>query len=293
MSTTIVDQLVADYLERLHRAAGSLPHDRARELEDEIGAHITSARADGAAGDEAAVRTMLDRLGTPEEIVAAARDDVGPLTPVPARPPGTGLELAAVLMLTAGSFVPVVGWLVGVVLLWSSRRWTTAEKLLGTLVVPLGPGGVLVLRRLFGTGYEQQACSIAPVGTTGQFVESCTTSVVGPWLSRPMLVVLLVVPVLVAVWLYRRASARAALEPPQPTPAPGSSPWGGLEIAAVAMLATGALLTFVVPLVPVVPGLVLVWCSQQWTGGEKMIATGLSLGPGVLATLAFVLGSSL
>jgi uncharacterized membrane protein len=90
MTTSTVDQLVADYLERLHRAAGALPHDQARELVDEIGGHIDSARAAGAAADEAAVRTMLDRLGTPEEIVASAREDAAPAAPTYARPPGTG-----------------------------------------------------------------------------------------------------------------------------------------------------------------------------------------------------------
>ncbi|HEY5195981.1 MAG TPA: hypothetical protein VIJ51_03025 [Solirubrobacteraceae bacterium] len=31
-----------------------------------------------------------------------------------------------------------MGWLVGLVLLWSSRLWTTREKLFGTLIVPGG-----------------------------------------------------------------------------------------------------------------------------------------------------------
>lgn len=59
-----------------------------------------------------------------------------PVASVPRR--GTGLEIAAVVLLTAGSSIPFVGWLAGAVLLWVSgvRKWW--EKLLGTLVRPLG-----------------------------------------------------------------------------------------------------------------------------------------------------------
>ena len=69
-----VDQLVNDYLSRLSVAAASLPPTRRAELLQEIREHIESARAAVAAADEATVRTMLDRLGEPEEIVAAAQE---------------------------------------------------------------------------------------------------------------------------------------------------------------------------------------------------------------------------
>jgi hypothetical protein len=41
------DQLVADYLKRLRRAARTMPRARRRELLDEIAAHIAEARATG------------------------------------------------------------------------------------------------------------------------------------------------------------------------------------------------------------------------------------------------------
>ena len=31
-----------------------------------------------------------------------------------------------------------MGWLIGLILLWSSRLWTTRDKLIGTLIVPGG-----------------------------------------------------------------------------------------------------------------------------------------------------------
>ena len=42
------------------------------------------------------------------------------------------------LLLTLGSLVSWVGWAVGVLLLWTSQRWTRRDKLLGSLVLPGG-----------------------------------------------------------------------------------------------------------------------------------------------------------
>jgi uncharacterized membrane protein len=286
----MTDQLVADYLGRLERAAAVLPPERRGELLEEIGAHITAARAAGAAADEAAVRTLLDRLGEPEVIVAAAREDVptsaeaavGPS--LPARR-GTGLELAAVLMLTLGSlFPPLVGWLVGVVLLWVSPLWRVREKLLGTLVWPGGPGGALLLGGVLtaGVGFGDEQCRTV-AGTT-----TCTSGELVPVEGLPLLAVFLP-PLLVAVLLYRVARRRAdqVVPPVVATPAP----WGGLEVTGVLLLGLGGL---VLPLVPSLVGLVLVLSSRAWTRREKavgalLVATPLLLAVGSLG--AFYLSS--
>lgn len=131
-----VDRLVRDYVDRLEAAAAALPTDQRRELTSSVAEHLTAAREAGELPDEAAARTLLDRFGSPAEIVAAAQ---GQATDRPGSPGGgpvrgTGLEIAAAVMLTAGSFVPVAGWLIGLVLLWASQVWTVREKLLGTLV---------------------------------------------------------------------------------------------------------------------------------------------------------------
>ncbi|MEJ8278911.1 hypothetical protein [Pseudonocardia spirodelae] len=61
-----------------------------------------------------------------------------------------------VLMLMLGGFVlPVVGWLAGVVMLWTGRAWTVGEKWLGTLVWPAVvavPGAILFAGLLVGDG---------------------------------------------------------------------------------------------------------------------------------------------
>ena len=135
-------ELVDDYLRRLERAAYALPPDRRAELVLEIKGHIDEAMASAPGGptDEAWTRTVLERLGTPEEIVLSEGGaPAPPAVQTVERPAGTGLELAAVLLLTVGSIIPFVGWIAGVICLWASKRWRTWEKLLGTFVVPGGP----------------------------------------------------------------------------------------------------------------------------------------------------------
>jgi hypothetical protein len=43
-----------------------------------------------------------------------------------------------VILLPLGGFALGIGWLVGLILLWSSRLWTTRDKLIGTLITPGG-----------------------------------------------------------------------------------------------------------------------------------------------------------
>lgn len=80
-----VDALVSAYLNRLTEAAAAagLPADRSDDLRTEVAAHIDEARASGAVS-EAEVRDVLDRLGTPTEIVTAAAYDMTYPPPPPA-----------------------------------------------------------------------------------------------------------------------------------------------------------------------------------------------------------------
>jgi hypothetical protein len=126
--TTKVDSLVDRYLRDLEAELWDLPPNRRRELLDEVGEHIGAARAALDVETEAAVRTVLERLGDPADIAAEARERFG----VPAAPPGHGrpwLEVIALVVLV----IPFLGWVAGVVLVWVSRRWTTRDKLIGTL----------------------------------------------------------------------------------------------------------------------------------------------------------------
>lgn len=80
-------QLIDGYLTRLRDAAAVLPPPRRAELVAEVAEHIETAVEGPGGADEIAVRNVLDRLGSPEEIVAAEIEGDG----VPGgRPAGAG-----------------------------------------------------------------------------------------------------------------------------------------------------------------------------------------------------------
>jgi hypothetical protein len=132
--TVTRNQLVERYLADLHEALGDLPRRQRDELIGEIQAHIDEALPSGAS--DAEVRTLLDRLGEPEQIADAERERLG----VDAPTVGWLERLTIPLLLIGGVVIPVAGWIVGLVFLWLSRCWSSRDKLIGTLVVP---GGLL------------------------------------------------------------------------------------------------------------------------------------------------------
>jgi uncharacterized membrane protein len=150
--TSKVDALVDRYLTDLEAELRGLPANRRRELLDEVGEHITAARAALDPETEAAIRTMLERLGDPADIAAEARERFG-VQAEPARPTIPWLEVATLatlvlvpvtIWLHMAMVIPLLGWLVGLALLWRSRRWTTHDKRIGTLLA-LGAGALGVV----------------------------------------------------------------------------------------------------------------------------------------------------
>lgn len=298
MSKPMTDPVVEQYLRRLERAAAVLPADQRRELVDGIAGHISEARDSGAVTDEAALRTLLDRLGEPEEIVASAQDaertdsEPWPHAPYPGAPvlrrPGIGRETAAVLFMTVGSIVPLLGWLVGVALLWTSSRWRTWEKVVATLVFPGGPFLVLWLGVLPVGG--SQSCSGSSTVTSGGVVtethDVCSSSgfSLPLTLGVPLFLAWFVLPIVIGITLLTRARRRADLEAWIPVPPTTPGAWTSVEVAAVALIGLGSVLA---PFVGPVVGLIFVWMSPAWTRAEKMTATALSTGPLVVG-LAFL-----
>jgi uncharacterized membrane protein len=136
------DMLVNDYLVRLEAAAWPLNADRRRELLAEVREHIESSLAESGTRDEVTTRNVLERLGAPEEIVAAEVGAAGGGSQVvtvvraPERPRWGASEVAAIAFLTAGAvFLPLIGPLIGLAFVWSADAWSTRQKWVATTIV--------------------------------------------------------------------------------------------------------------------------------------------------------------
>jgi hypothetical protein len=206
-----------DYLARLDAAARQLPGDRRIELVTEVREHIDAALL-GGPGDEAALRTVLDALGAPEEIARAAveQEPAAALSQAsaPTTPQNPTLrDISTVLLLMFGGFVIGIGWVVGVALLWTSPRWRTGEKWLATLVWPFGYAGVFLVAGIGGmSATSMTACtSSSAVRAGARAHETCTSSgfSLPGWLGVVVVVALVVAPVLIAVRLLRTPSTPA------------------------------------------------------------------------------------
>jgi hypothetical protein len=193
MSAT-ADQLIERYMKHLRIELDDLPRAQRRELEQEIAEHIAEARAELPSESEAEIRNLLDRLGDPADIAVEARERFG----VQPRRSGTLEIVTLILLLIGGVVLPVIGWVVGVVLLWTSNVWTAGEKLLGTLVVP---GGLALPFFLLTLGTSGEAC--------GQLDGGPVICSGGPSLARQALGVVVVTfsivgPIVTTAYLARR-----------------------------------------------------------------------------------------
>jgi hypothetical protein len=190
---TTIHPLAETYLKELRRLARVLPRARRDELLADIEAHLAETAPAGAS--EAEVRTALDRLGDPEAIVEAEVGD----PPLPRR--RGALEWGAIiLLLVGGVFIPAIGWIVGVFLLWVSRAWTRRDKAIGTLILPGG-----LLPAVWILAMPVTICSGGPGGTT------CTgPSAAGRAVDIALFAVVVVLPIMTAVYLARRAQRPTA-----------------------------------------------------------------------------------
>jgi uncharacterized membrane protein len=144
------DPLVTDYLDRLRATASVLPVDRRDELVDDVRGHIEMALAADEARAEPTIATVLTRLGSPEEIVAA-EIEAEPVALVAAprsgpqkvrRRPHATVEFNALFLLTIGAVaLPFIGPLIALGYVRASARWTVVQKRTATIAVV----GLLVL----------------------------------------------------------------------------------------------------------------------------------------------------
>jgi hypothetical protein len=205
MSST-PDRLVEKYLKHLDVELDGLPRARRREIVDEISGHIAEARADLGAESESDVRNILDDLGDPAEIAAEARERFG----VQTKKSGF-LEIATLILLLIGGLVlPLIGWLVGVALLWSSNVWNIRDKLIGTLIVPGGLALPLLLMVFAASGGGSgQVCEISPATQqeTNCVPYSGTSSSTDVF-AIALLVLLALAPIVTTAYLAYRMRSR-------------------------------------------------------------------------------------
>lgn len=215
MSDGSLHPLAEDYLARLRRIGRALPSDRFRELFAEIRQHLTEVAPADAPEDE--VLDALERLGPPGEIVEAEM----PAGPAETSTDQRGLrEWAAVVLLPLGGFAFGIGWLIGLILLWSSRLWTTRDKLIGTLVVPGGlavaPFFLLIVSVNSTTGGGCSRMALPVNASTGKAIGHasvrCTTtggpSTAATVFQIAVAVFVLLGPIVSAIYLARRAGGR-------------------------------------------------------------------------------------
>jgi len=205
MNDSSLHPLARDYLKRLKKAAAILSRARRNELVGEIESHLSEALPAGAS--EAGALNVLERLGEPADIVAEAGTGQAPV--------GAGLsEWLAIPLLLVGVSLFIVGWFVGVVLLWSSRIWTLRDKLIGTLVVPGGLATGAFLMTFAATTSSGGSCSYSTTTTVGPHgtkavdtASQCTGSGGGiNYFALVLLILLVVLPIFTAIYLSRRAT---------------------------------------------------------------------------------------
>ncbi len=118
------------------------------------------------------------------------------------------LEVGALLLLTLGSLLSWVGWAGGVVLLWTSDRWTRRDKVLGTFVLP----GGLLPAALFVHGPATTTCLVVSDGAPGR-AALLPSSCRDPALHTPLLLAVTVVLVVAPLAVVARLGWRARREP--------------------------------------------------------------------------------
>ena len=223
MSRTDLASITDEYLGRLDAAAWRLPADRRVELVAEVREHIDAAMA-ARPGDEAALRTVLDHLGAPEEIARAAveQEPAAAMPPAPPQPTPQATQLrdiSTVLLLMFGGFLLGIGWVVGVALLWSSTRWRTRDKWLATLVWPFGYAAAFLVGGIAGLSATSTTfCTSSSVVRAGARAhETCTTTgfSLPAWAGIPVFLFIVVAPVLVAVRLLRTPTTPVDAEAPK------------------------------------------------------------------------------
>ncbi|WP_166873995.1 hypothetical protein [Salinibacterium sp. ZJ450] len=203
-------QVVRSYVAQLEAALVGVPESVARDIRAGVEEELTGL-------DAAAAAARIEELGDPAFIAAEARAEAGVAdSPVPGTATATqtaaadsaagsdsrGYALVAALLVALGGVVvPVVGWIVGIAMVWMSRTWTLGEKWVATLT---GPLSVVVAAGVAAT----VSLTRDQVGFTDSVEpgDPIMPTLFDVWLSSALLLV--AVNVVVGIWLLWRAHRR-------------------------------------------------------------------------------------
>jgi hypothetical protein len=122
-------KLVRRYLAQLDAALRGVDAARRQEILAEVRGHIEEGRTGLDPDDAASVRALLSRVGDPAAIAAEAG--------LP--PPGTRRwDAWAPWLIIFGPVASGLGWIAGILILWTSPTWSRRDQLIATFVPPAG-----------------------------------------------------------------------------------------------------------------------------------------------------------
>jgi hypothetical protein len=154
-------KLVRRYLAQLEAALQGLDASRRKEILTNVRRHIEQGRTGLDPDDAPSVRTLLSRVGDPAAIAAEAG----------APPQGSRRwDAWAPWLIIFGPVASGLGWIAGVLILWTSPTWTRRDQLIATFVPPAGLvalffGLVAALHAAAGCSWHVAALH-APAGCT-------------------------------------------------------------------------------------------------------------------------------
>jgi hypothetical protein len=128
-SAAEADKLVRRYLAQLDAALRGVDASRREEILADVHEHIEEGRTGLGPDDTASVRTLLDRVGDPAAIAAEAGAP---------QPGSRRWDAWAPWLIIFGPVAGGLGWLAGVLILWTSPTWSQRAKLIATVVPPVG-----------------------------------------------------------------------------------------------------------------------------------------------------------
>ena len=128
-SASEADKLVRRYLAQLDAALRGVDASRRDEIRAAVHRHIEQGRTGLDRDDAASVRALLSRVGDPAAIAAKAG----------APPPASRRwDAWAPWLIIFGPVASGLGWVAGVLILWTSPTWSRRDKLIATIVPPAG-----------------------------------------------------------------------------------------------------------------------------------------------------------